>query len=401
MMDKKSKEKHILVLDGSSSQCLPMIRSLYRAACFITIVIPHRMSSGYFSRYASEKLVWPLLYRDEADTVGRLSDFLSNHRVDLVMGLGDKTAKLLSRHKEKLQELTNIIVPEFPVFRLAADKLLTMQFCMEKGISCPHTIDPEKIDMQKIVEDIQFPQVVKPRTGVGSEGVYVLSDAHELDLKLNSLKKEYGSLLIQEYIPNRVQYTVEVFCDRKSKVRFCAVIRKERYFPVSGGTSSCSVTTAQTDIQSIVIELMEKIGWVGSANLDLIMDERDNTAKVIEINPRVGAMVRVVFESGIDVAMFHYEQVFGSKEVLSGAYKKGIILRNMLLELPWMLAVSFSTLRKSDPFFFSFFGRNTYYQNFRWDDPFISLGYVLTNIRQYVNLNKLRRKFSRRKRHEN
>lgn len=389
-------QKTILILDGISSQCLPIIRSLYKSGHKIAIITPYRSGSGYYSRYTHKKLIWPLLYKDETSTLAKLLDYLRVNKTDLVLGLGDKTASLLSKNQREIQQYCHVIVPDFDVFSIAADKLNTMQFCMENEIPCPKTIDGENIDIQGVESRLKFPVIVKPKIGVGSEGVYMFSDLEKLSKRIASLDEEYGPLLIQEFIPNEEQYTVEAFCNQESQVKACIVIRKARFFPVSGGTSSCSLTVDRPDIQDITISFLEKLGWVGSANLDIIYDTRDRTPKIIEINPRVGAMARVAFESGVDIALLQSQLAFDSDVQNMMEYRKGIVLRNLFLEIPWLISSSFSTIKESRPKFFSFVGSHVFYQNFRLDDPFISMGYLFSNLRKYFNPVELRKKFKKR-----
>ncbi len=382
-----------MVLDGASSQGLPIIRSFYKAGHKVTIVSPHKLCAGHFSRYAHHKLVWPLLYKDENNTLNRLIDYLKSNEIDLVLGLGDKTAQLLSKYKRKLSKYTKITAPDYNVFTTASDKLDTMNFCMRNGIPCPLTIDGESIKIGDIETHIRFPVIIKPKRGVGSLGVFKYLDPEKLKKNFNRIRNNYGPLIIQEFIPNDEQYTVEVFCDLKSKVKTCIVIAKSRFFPTSGGTSSCNITVEKPEIESVVFKFLEKLKWVGSANLDIIYDNRDRTPKIIEINPRVGAMVRIAFESGVDIAEMQYQLAFESEVKELNGYRKGIVLRNLLLDISWLFSSPVKELIKSDPLYFNFFGNNLFYQNSRIDDPFTSLGYFLGNIRKYLDLKVFRKKF--------
>lgn len=392
----KSNKKCILILDGNSTQILPIIRSFYRSGHKISIVSPHWICAGSFSRYKHAQLIWPDLYKNDHDTLNRIIQYLENNSTDLILGLSDKTAGLLSKNLEKLKQYTRVITPSYKIFNIAADKYKTMSFCMENSIPCPLTLDGGSADIDNIEHAISFPIIVKPKTGVGSVGVrkYTCSDVFKKEYI--RLQETYGSLIIQEYIPNEEQYTVEAVCDNKSKVKACVIIAKTRYFPVSGGTSSCSVSVRNPEIESVVVRFLEELKWIGNANLDVIFDRRDNTPKIIEINPRVGAMVRLAFESGIDIAEMQYQLAFEEQVQEVKCYRENLILRNLLLEFSWLFSSSVMKWRRSKPSFFAFFGRDVFYENFRIDDPFTGLGYLLSNVRKYMNLKSFRQKFSGR-----
>ena len=387
--------KKVLILDGGSSQGMPIMQSLFKSGHTIITVCQNKLCSGYFSRYTHVKLIWPHLYIDENATLKELISYLKNNNIDLVLGLGDKTSHMLSKNKEQIESFTKTIVPDYEVYSLAADKFQTMKFCMANDISCPYTLDGESIDVNEIERLIRFPVIVKPKVGVGSVGVKKYQKPESLKKEFERLRNEYGQLLIQEFIPNEEQYTVEAFCDSESKIKACIVVAKVRFFPVSGGTSSCNITVDKPEIILIVKKFLEKIKWIGNANIDIIYDKRDDTPKIIEINPRVGAMVKIAFKSGIDIANLQYQLAFESKVSEFNDYQKEIILRNMFLEIPWLLSTKYKSILSSKPSFFTLWGKGIYYQNSCMADPFIFLGYFLSNLRKYLNPKVFKEKFLR------
>ena len=146
----------------------------------------------------------------------------------------------------------------------------------------------------------------------------------------------------------------------------------------------------------VAIKFLEKLGWTGSANLDVIYDTRDHLPKVIEINPRVGAMVRIAFEAGVDIARMQLQLAFELSVEKTREYQEGIVLRNLLLDIPWLFSGSLRGKCNKKPSFFRFFGKEIYYQTLRIEDPFASLGFLLGNLRKYLNPTNFRKKFLNR-----
>lgn len=386
----------ILLLDGASNQVLPIMSSLYKSGHIVTIISSRRLCSGFFSRYAHEKILWPELFKEESATLEKLKNYLATTKTDLVLGLADKSIRFLSDNYQHLKHLTNIVLPNHATLSIATDKFKTMKFCMEHLIPCPYTIDGECIDFGNIERNFKFPVIVKPKIGVGSVGVYKYTDPNKLINDYNWLTKKYGSLIVQEYIPNEEQYTVEAFCDHKSKVKACVVVLKSRFYPVTGGTSSCNITVDRPEIESVVIRFLERLEWIGPANLDVIYDRRDNTPKIIEINPRVGSMVKIVFKAGVNIADMMINLAFNSNIRDSKDYYRGIVLRNLLLDIPWLISSSINTIKNTEPSFFQFWGHRVFYENFSKDDPFTGIGYFLDSLRKYFNLAAFKNKFQNR-----
>lgn len=380
------------MLDGNSSQCLPLVRSFYKEGHKITLVCPGIFSSGYFSRYVHQRLIWPRITGNEDEFYRIFFDHIHQKSYDLVLGLGDVSTSMLSSHKEEIGKYVKTVVPDYEVYSNAADKYRTMKLCMKHKIPCPLTIDDEFSEIDGFEDLIKFPVVVKPKKGVGAVGFTIINDLEGLSDKLPFLKKEFGELLIQEFIPNEMQYTVEVFCDHNSDLKACVISEKTRFFPVIGGTSCCNVTVQNTEIIEITKKLMKSIKWTGVANVDFILDPRDQTPKVIEINPRIGATVKIAYTAGFDFSKLFLQLADNQPIYEKNNYKEGIVMRNFMLDVLWFLFSSFELKKKTHPSFFQFFNRNTSYQSLRWDDPFPFIGSFLGNFLKYSNMKTIKTK---------
>jgi predicted ATP-grasp superfamily ATP-dependent carboligase len=255
---------------------------------------------------------------------------------------------------------------------------------MANDIPCPQTYDAERESLEEIISKVPFPVMVKPSRGIGAIGLHKFDDADALRKSYGYIREKYGPLIIQEFIPlSETQFQAEVFCDADSKMKVCMVIGKPRFFPVTGGTSTCNITIDRPDIVENVQRLLEGIKWVGSADVDLILDPRDNTPKILEINPRVTAGIKIGFEAGIDYADLQLRLALGKEIPVIKDYKLGIVLRNLCLDILWYKYSNKDARKKTKPPFWKFFGRNVKYQTLRIDNPLPLFGFVLSNIIKY------------------
>mgnify|MGYP003299974822 CR=1 FL=1 len=69
--------------------------------------------------------------------------------------------------------------------------------------------------------------------------------------------------------------------------------------------------------------MLKKINWRGPADIDLIQDPRDNTAKIMEINPRVSGSVKICFVCGVDQAKQMLELAYNETVTPYMDYKIG------------------------------------------------------------------------------
>jgi len=383
----KLDKKHVLILDGDSRQGLPFMRWLRKAGHHVTVVCPWRLCPGYFSHYADKRLIWPDVNEDEQGFYDALLDYIKQNNCDVVLPLGDATAHLVSSHKQELSKYTAMPVPDYDVFMRAADKVQTMEYCMANDIPCPQTYDAERESLEEIISKVPFPVMVKPSRGIGAIGLHRLENANELRKHYGAIREMYGPLIIQEFIPlSETQFQAEAFCNAQSKMTVCMVIGKPRFFPVTGGTSTCNITIDRPDIAENVRRLLEGIKWVGSADVDLILDPRDNTPKILEINPRVTAGIKIGFEAGIDYADLQIRLALGKDIPIIKDYKLGVVLRNLCLDILWYKYSDKTARNRTKPSFWQFFGRNIKYQTMRIDDLFPILGFVIGNIIKYRSL---------------
>lgn len=394
--EKSIRKLRILILD-QGRQSLPFFKSFSNSGHEVISVCRSRINECYFSRYPAKRLVWPGYVKNRKAFENKLLDFIRHNKVDVTISVGDITSDILSKNKEEISKYTNITSPDYHVFIRASDKLILMQYCMENNLPCPKTYDLNTDTIKRIDELLKFPVIVKPTRGVGAVGVVRFDSSEELAEKYISLKESYENLLVQEFIPqkNGMQYQAEAFLDEESKIKVCMVIEKPRFFPVNGGTSSANVTIEHPVISEITRRLLEGLKWKGAADVDYILDPRDNSIKILEINPRVTAGIKIAFEAGIDFADLHLKLALGEQIPPIDNYKTGVYCRNFFLELLWFVFSDMKMKRQTAPPFFKFFGKNISDQVFSIDDPLAGIGFFLSMVKKYLNVNNFKSKFNK------
>jgi predicted ATP-grasp superfamily ATP-dependent carboligase len=396
---KAAKRKlRILILD-QGRQSLPFLKSFSKSGHEIILVCNTRFSEAYFSRYPSKRLIWPSYVKNRQGFEQTLLDYLKKNAVDVTISVGDISSDILSQNKEEITRFTHITQPDYPTFIKAADKLKLMEYCMANNLPCPRTYDLNDENLARIDELLKFPVIVKPIRGLGAVGVVRFDTINDLIRQYKLLQDKYGHLIVQEYIPQEggMQYQAEAFLDESSKMKACMVILKPRFFPVNGGTSTANVTISNAEITNTSKVLLEGLGWKGAADIDYIWDPRDNVVKILEINPRVTAGIKIGFVAGIDYADLHVKLALGEEIPNIEHYKLGVYCRNIYLEILWFLFSDWKMKKNTKPPFFTFYGKNVVDQIFSIDDPFAALGFFLNMVRKYTNLSNFKSKFAKLK----
>jgi predicted ATP-grasp superfamily ATP-dependent carboligase len=391
-----NKKLNILLLD-QGRQALPFLKSFSRAGHKTTIVCNTRITEGYFSRYPSKRLLWPSHFKEGPAFEKKLLEYLRENKVDVAISVGDASAEILSKNKEEISKFTRITSPGYSTFIQAVDKMKLMQFCMDRELPCPKTFALNDESLGKLGTLLEFPVMVKPVRGVGAIGVERYDNHTDLEKAYPVLREKHGELIIQEFIApdGGMQYQAEAFVDEEGKMKVCMVILKPRFFPVKGGTSTANLTIEHPEITETTRRLLESLNWKGAADVDYILDPRDNKAKILEINPRVTAGIKIGFAAGIDYADLHLKLAFGEAIPEISRYKLGVYCRNFFLEFLWFLLSDREMKKRTTPPFFTIFRRNMVDQVFSIDDPLAGFGFFLSMVRRYTNIRNFRAKFHR------
>lgn len=382
-------KKRVLILDGYARQTLPMARGFKKNGCDVAVACFSKLDVGYWTRWADKKILMKCDKTDYARQYEMVKGWLEEKMFDLVIPMTDYSATYLAKNKEYLSQFAYIVVNDWPVFNLAIDKLNTMRICQEKGIPAPKTLftDNLKADIERI--DFQYPLVIKPRSACGSIGFNIVKDKEHLLRLLENDENANGPMFVQEYIPQKgSQYGAEVFRDKNGKFSFVLIDEKPRWFPLDGGSPTINITIHNEKMASMSKRLLDAMNWNGYANIDFVLDERDNTPKIIEINARISAAALINFKAGIDVARVILENAFHEEVREYQAYPQNVKTSCILTEILWF--IKSKDRFKQKPTFFN--RRNTTDVIFSWSDPLPFMVFCIQSVKNYKHAMEQRKR---------
>lgn len=371
----------VLLFEGRARQSLPLARAFKKLGCEVSALCASKWDVSYVSRWVDHKILGVCDNRDAPGTAAQIRQLVESGKYGLVVPTTDFSAMLLSRHKQEYAPFCKMAVNDWDVHQIAADKNKTMRVCADLGLPCPITLFG--IENVNQVEGLRYPIVVKPKTGYGAIGFKRVDSKTDLQKMFASApSREVGKCVFQEFIPQtNLQYECAMFIDGDNQVKTALVFSKNRWFPIEGGSSTLNITVDRPDIVESCTRLLQAINWRGPADIDLIQDPRDDTAKIMEINPRVSGSVKIAFVAGVDQARQMLELAFGEPVTEYMRYKIGQRLRCSQTDLLWFLK---SPERfRSKPSWFSPF--HTVDQVFAWDDP---LPWFAFSIQGFFRLGK-------------
>ena len=201
-----------------------------------------------------------------------IGDIISTYGIHIVLPFIDPGIEVAARCKDRNP---GVFVPVSSVeaSHLMFDKILSAgEFC-RLGIPVPKTY---------VVGDISYPAILKPRCGSASRGIMIANSADEMP-HVDGIADKY---LIQQYIADREEYTVDCYVGMHDNEVKCAVPRlriataggevtkTETRLVRPGGRHYCSlgnvIRRALRDLQPFATNIHEaKLSFdVGASMLD-------------------------------------------------------------------------------------------------------------------------------------
>lgn len=390
MKNTKWQDKKILLIDGYARQTLPMAKGFRELGCYVSTLCFSKLDVGYATKYANKKILFGVAKEEYDAQLQKVREILKKEKYDLVVPMTDYSATYLSKNKEELSKYAHIAVNDWETFQLAIDKSKTMKICDENQINAPKTLFSNNPldDIDK--SNLNYPLVVKPKTACGSIGFNLVRNKQELENVISSVPEENGEYFIQEYIPqgDNPQYCAEVYRNSQGNYPLCLIALKPRWFPLDGGSATVNVTVHDELMATTCKKLLDKIDWKGYANFDFVIDERDGQPKLLEINARISAIVKIAFCAGINVSELLLKDAFNDGEDDFKDYKDGVSVSCCLTELLWFLK---SKKRfKSKPCVF--FKRRNKDVIFSFADPKPFFAFCLQSIKNYKSAMKKRKR---------
>jgi carbamoyl-phosphate synthase large subunit len=255
--------------------------------------------------------IYPVPAWNDPSFFDSLLQICSREKVNLLIPLYEPEFNLLSSHREDFKAAgTTLLLSNQDVIDICKDKYQTFRFFNQTGVKTPQTWLNQPIDNQ-----VWFPLIAKPRRGMGSAGVRKVECQAELDLIKGN------ELLLQEYISG-TEYTLDVLCDLQGNV--IAVVPRER-MEVRGGEVVKSRTVRNQRLIGEGTYIVEQLGAAGPLNLQCIVKE--DQIYWIEINPRFGGGVPLMFAAGVDYPYLIYRMVQGLPvEPMIGQFEENLMM---------------------------------------------------------------------------
>lgn len=274
-----------------------------------------------FSKYQKACFKCPPLANGEA-----FIDFLlqlatrENLGKTVLFPVSDTAVQILSKNRDRLGEHYLVPTPAWEITRLAYDKKFTYKLAHEIGVPIPRTYFPE--DETDLIEQVvEYPVILKPSITANFYPVTHLkaircNDPDELLRNYRHMATiiDKSEIMVQEIIgggPKNLYSFCSLFGNGIVKARIMAV--RLRQHPMDFGSASTHVVTCNIpQLEELSTRILGKMDYYGLSEVEFMFDERDETFKLIDINPRTWAWHTLGAKAGVNFSELLFLDMHGA-----------------------------------------------------------------------------------------
>lgn len=243
------------------------------------------------------------------DLLEHLHDVVDSYKIDVLLPFVDGAVGVAGLYMEAYGDVWAPVVDPSMAERLF-DKVESAKIFEKHGISVPITVS----------DDCELlPLIAKPRHGSASKGIKVIENAKDFR-KIQECADDY---LIQEYIRNRIEYTVDCYISMSGEV-VCVSPRVR--LEVIGGEVSKTMTVADEEILLASRMVIESLNLRGAVTLQFLRDKDTGRLMLMEINPRLGGGVVCSIHAGADIPGMIVEEAMGKIPAPATEIKPGTLI---------------------------------------------------------------------------
>jgi D-aspartate ligase len=343
----KNIEKPLAIIFGNDSvSILGLIRN-FQKGNIPTIVLTSKTKKQIFS---FSKYCISITCPDPIINEKEFIDFLLNIGKEIklkgvLFPTNDNDLYLLLKHRALLEEYFIFPIADLNI----VDKLLNKhKFYMtleELDIPHPKTYFPNTVDeLSKISEEISFPCIIKPAySGYFrydfQKKFFIVRNKEELKQYFTIGINRNHKLIIQEIILGNTnnQYGLNAFYDKNHNSHGIFMYNKIREWPDFGGVGCYLESVEIPELEKITTSLIKNINYYGIVDVEFKKDPKDNTYKLIEINPRVWLENSLPTRYGLNIPYLAYIQTIGKNEEKCIFSKNSVKWFNLYEDVPAVL----------------------------------------------------------------
>lgn len=327
----------VLVTDGTGKQPYAMIRGLKDIGCHVSVICTSKMDSCYVSNQPDEKLLNEKYWRNSEERFNWLFSLVSSGKYDVLMPIGEMSTNFITLHEDEFKKYVKIACAPRKAYLQAFNKQNTFDQAMKSGIPCPYTRRSDQ-DIEDYLSHCKFPIIIKPRQGLGSIGFHKFKTEEEFRQCLADSSFNVDDYVVQEFVKFDHRIDANIFMDKKGQVCTSYSADVLRWFPIDAGAGVLIQSINEPEAIKYAGQLLHDLGWQGFANVGFMIDKETGQPKLLEINGRIPASVKLAFMCGFNISQQFLEMIYDEEvTVYPENTQFGKYVRHFDTDIAWFL----------------------------------------------------------------
>ena len=327
----------VLVLDGAARQTLTILHGLKELKCHVTVLCSTKWDLCYSSNVPDE-----IILRNEAtprnkEFINCLLGLLRSGDYDVMLPVAEMTTNKVTEAETELKKYVRLGCAPRQAYINAFDKQRTFEIAMQNDIPVPKT----RTESQKIEEylsTVSFPLIIKPRNGVGSIGFHKFESREDFEPYIRKNQIDLDSYVLQEYVDYEKRLGTILFVDQKRNICMAYADEVLRWYPLDAGSACCIRSIDYPEVLEWSAKLLKAMHWQGVAALSFMVDRKTGIPKLLEINGRIPASIRLSRQCGYNVAKLLVEMACEAEVEQYGPNEKfGQVTRHFHADILWFI----------------------------------------------------------------
>lgn len=327
----------VLVTDGDGRQTLTIIHGLKEIGCHISVICASKFDVCYASNIPEEKILDKRAKVSHSEYTNFLLDLLQTGKYDVLLPVAEMSTNKITRIEEEVKKFVKIACAPRRAYVQAFDKQRTFDLAAEHGIPCPNTRKKGQ-SVEAFLKEVEFPLIIKPRNGVGSIGFHKFETEEEFYPYIKKNNINLDNYVLQEFVNYEKRLGTILFIDQYENVCMAYADEVLRWYPIDAGTASLIRSIDNPEVIEYSAKLLSAMKWQGVAALSFMIDKNTGEPKLLEVNGRIPASIRLSMQCGFNVAKLLVELAYGEKvEIYPSNKKFGQLTRHFHAEIPWFI----------------------------------------------------------------
>ena len=306
----------VLIPDCDDWSTLRVVRCLGTVPTIKTHILSNkRYPMPRFSRFCG-----PFYYHrsiNDSDWLDTIKTLAKRWNIDVIMPTTLRGIMFVSQNREAISEIAAVVpLAKTEMITMANDKWAFYKFINKNELPSMPTVyvgkAGEAIRMPKN-DSTKYPALLKPTSESGGYGFVYVRDFSDLTHAWHDKRIMNGrEYILQSYVP-AANFSLSL-CSQNGEIIAFTLNRKILSFGNPFSTKGMLEYNNNEQVIDIGKRLISAMKWDGVADVDFLIDNRDQKAKILEFNPRFWQTLLGGLTAGVNFPLIWCLSALGIKQ---------------------------------------------------------------------------------------